>query len=232
MSEDGRMYGALKTSLCLIFSLISGAATAGIIIGENKIYFSGKKDFVDVRVRNPSEENYLLVSRVVSEESRHNIESAVQEKNFIVTPPAVSLKAGKERILRIAKADIKSLPGNRESMHFLSVTSIPEDKTAENSVQIAVRTWIRLIYRPENLIKNKKLEYNLEKNGSEVKFNNKSPFYLFFSGVEFNRNTVTGLKVIPPFGNAIIGECFERCDISYELLNDDGSIGQKEKLSL
>lgn len=115
-------------------------------------------------------------------------------------------------------------------MHFLSVTSIPEGKNTENSMQIAVRKWIRLIYRPENLIKKGKVKYTFQKKSGEVKLNNLSPFYIFLYRVEINGKKSEGPKFVIPFGNCVIGKCLQKCHISYELLEDYGSKGETENI--
>lgn len=220
------------TGLGALLILFSAPAMSSIIFGENKIYFSGKNEFADVRVRNAGSESYLLASRMMSEETRYNMTRDGQEKSFMVTPPAVSLKGGGERILRITKSDTTHLPVTRESMHFLSVTSIPGGKASENSVQIAVRTWIRVIYRPEGLDTNKKMKFAFQKNNGEAVINNMSPFYLFISQLEINKVKIEEPRIIPPYKKINIGKCKSKCEVSYSFYKEDGSTGQTEKVAL
>src|SRR6478735_6841613 len=70
---------------------------------------------------------------------------------LIVTPPSSRLDPGMENILRIMRVG-GGLPADRESVFRLNVKEIPEKAdTRENTLQIAVRSRIKLFYRPSSL---------------------------------------------------------------------------------
>ena len=71
---------------------------------------------------------------------------------FTVTPPLFRLNGGKENTLRVVKT-AQALPEDRESVFWLSVKTVPPEAEGKgNHLQIAVRTRIKLFYRPASLV--------------------------------------------------------------------------------
>lgn len=69
----------------------------------------------------------------------------------MVTPPLFRLGAGQENNLRILRTG-GNLPEDRESLYWMNIKSIPsttEKQDNVNTLQIAVKTRIKLIYRPQ-----------------------------------------------------------------------------------
>ncbi|MCV5920354.1 fimbria/pilus periplasmic chaperone, partial [Escherichia coli] len=72
---------------------------------------------------------------------------------FIITPPLFKLDPEKNNILRIVNIT-HGLPQDRESVYWVNVKAIPsksDDSENKNVLQIAVRTRIKLFYRPAGL---------------------------------------------------------------------------------
>ncbi|MCC3264159.1 fimbria/pilus periplasmic chaperone, partial [Paenibacillus polymyxa] len=72
---------------------------------------------------------------------------------FIITPPLFKLSPTKNNVLRIVNTS-DALPQDRESVYWVNVKSIParsEDAENKNVLQIAVRTRLKLFYRPAGL---------------------------------------------------------------------------------
>lgn len=214
--------------------LFTRNAESSIIIGGNKIYFFESRESLDVSVRNVSNQTYLLISRIVSEEERFSFENKILAKKFIVIPPAVSVHRQGERILRITKGNIKSLPSDRESMHYLSVTAIPDGNVIENSVQIAVRTWVKLIYRPLGLTQSRTPDVKFKREKGQVIAKNTTPYYTFLSEVNVNGKEYESSITLEPFSEVHLYSCEHTllCRISYKTYHDDGSISEIKNTSI
>lgn len=102
-----------------------------------------------------------------------------------MTPPLFRLNGGKENTLRVVKT-AQALPEDRESVFWLSVKTVPPEAEGKgNHLQIAVRTRIKLFYRPASLVglpeeAAKKVRW--ERSGNTLKAINDS-YYLSFSTV-------------------------------------------------
>lgn len=123
--------------------LLINTANAGVIIGGTRvIYNEGNKD-VSISVENPDKIPYLIQSWI------DNIDEKKQS-DFTITPPLFRLNAEKTNALRIFLTENK-LPNDRESLFWLNIKTIPATERTENSLQIAFKTQMKLIYRPKAL---------------------------------------------------------------------------------
>ncbi len=175
-----------KTALMLVLS--SCTAYAGTQIGATRvIYTEGKKE-VSVSISNKDTSPYLIKSWIENAD--------IPGTHFIVTPPLFRMDGNQKNVIRIFKAN-SQLPADRESLFFLNITSIPSSSGEEdrNTLQIAVRTKMKLIYRPKLLMKDipetfsEKIVWTV--NGNSITGKNISPYYLNLAQI-----TING-KVIP-----------------------------------
>ncbi|SUI92885.1 long polar fimbrial operon protein LpfB [Shigella flexneri] len=72
---------------------------------------------------------------------------------FTVIPPVSRLEPSQEKILRIIHTKGVSLPDDHESVFWLNIKNIPPSASnkATNSLEIAVKTRIKLFWRPANI---------------------------------------------------------------------------------
>ena len=99
-----------------------------------------------------------------------------------------------ENVLRVVRTG-GNLPEDRESMFWLNIKAIPSSKKVAgvNTLQIAVNTRIKLMYRPAS-VKGKpeavadQLEWHRE--GNDLVVNNPTPFYMNFQSVTLNGHKV------------------------------------------
>ncbi|MCL7707702.1 molecular chaperone, partial [Enterobacter kobei] len=71
---------------------------------------------------------------------------------FMVTPPLFRLAAHQDNTLRVVRTG-GTLPEDRESLYWLNIKSIPSAAKIEgvNRLQIAIKTRIKLMYRPASV---------------------------------------------------------------------------------
>ena len=126
-----------------MFTLVQATATAGVIIGGTRIIFDGAKKEASISVNNPDATPYLIQSWIDEQEGGSG------KTPFIITPPLYRLDSGQKNIERIVATG--SLPQTQESLFWVNIKAIPSASKQMNSLQIAVKTRIKLIYRPVTL---------------------------------------------------------------------------------
>ena len=130
------------------------AAHAGIqIVGTRVVYPSNERE-VTVRVINSGTSPRLLQVWTDSGDEKETAETS--KAPFLVTPPISRVEPGKGQSLRLMFTGSGSLPQDRESVFWLNVVEVPPKPegaaTAENNyLQFAVRTRIKIFYRPQSL---------------------------------------------------------------------------------
>lgn len=137
----------LALAACLWFPKVQ----AGVDIGSTRVVYQGKEKNATLNVSNSDNDGtpYLVQSWVSHYDNRD--ESADE---FITTPPLFRLDAKVQNVLRIIATDTQNLPTDKESLFLLNVKAIPaisDEQRNKNVLQIALKTSIKLFYRPADL---------------------------------------------------------------------------------
>lgn len=128
-----------------------------------------------------------------------------------------------------------SLPQDRESVYWVNVKAIPsqnEENEGKNVLQIAVRTRIKLFYRPAGLkgdIKSSPGELRFTRNGKQIKVDNPTVFNITFSDVFINGHEIEKSGMVPAKGSLNINlpaGVNSASQIKYNTINDFGSSGE------
>ena len=140
--------------LVLVLAGAQGAHAGLQIFGTRVIYPSGARE-VSVNVLNQDTGQgavRLMQAWIDSGKAEENAQSS--RAPFLVTPPMARIDGGGGQSLRIM-FNGAPLPDDRESLFYLNVLEIPpKPKLTEESrsyLQFAVRTRIKLFYRPQGL---------------------------------------------------------------------------------
>ncbi|AZG99592.1 fimbrial biogenesis chaperone [Proteus mirabilis] len=212
----------MKSIILFFISLfIINTSYAGVIIsGTRVIYNEGNKN-VSINVKNPDKMPYLIQSWIDDFEEK-------KQSKFTITPPLFRLNPDKENTLRIFLTE-EGLPSDQESLFWLNIKTIPATEKTENSLQIAFKTQMKLIYRPKTL-KNvnfeeeqKKLTWSKER--GKVIVYNPTPYFMNFQTIKFNGQLVDDISYVKPFSTKSfdINDNNEHGLISWELINDYGA---------
>lgn len=177
-------HGYLLSSLLFI----AATAHAGVIINGTRLIYQGSKKESSVGLTNPDNIDYLVQSWTDAGRNNPN------KPPFLITPPLFRLDAKEDNVLRVVRTG-GNLPEDRESLYWLNIKSIPSSKKMEgvNTLQIAVNTRIKLIYRPAALRGKPeevadKLTWRRE--GQELVVENPTPYYMNFQSVTLNGQKV------------------------------------------
>ncbi|WP_195276290.1 fimbrial biogenesis chaperone [Proteus mirabilis] len=212
----------MKSIILFFISLfIINTSYAGVIIsGTRVIYNEGNKN-VSINVKNPDKMPYLIQSWIDDFEEK-------KQSKFTITPPLFRLNPDKENTLRIFLTE-EGLPSDQESLFWLNMKTIPATEKTENSLQIAFKTQMKLIYRPKSLKdvnfeeEQKKLSWSKER--GKVIVYNPTPYFMNFQTIKFNGKLVDDVSYAKPFSTKSfdINDNNEHGLISWELINDYGA---------
>lgn len=215
----------------VVVSLLSASVQAGVIVGGTRVIYNGEKKETSISVKNPDNSSFLIQSWSDAGES------SADKSPFMVTPPLFRLGGGQENTLRIIRTGGK-LAEDRESLYWLNIKSIPatEKKDNVNTLQIAVKTRIKLIYRPQSLTQQPedltgKLSW--QRSGNKLTVSNPTAYYMNFSTLKVGTSTVKDATYVAPMSSASFSiPNGASGDVSWTLINDFGSIGSEHRARL
>lgn len=210
MNLLNRALGAAVVCLCFA----APAAHASVVISGTRVVFDAASGEATVRLTN-NNTRPALVEAWIDAGDMHATPDTVKTP-FLITPPVFRINAHKDQSLRILYvAGDKPLPSDRESIFWLNVLEIPPKPTGAaahaNTLQFAIRTRIKLFYRPDHLSPSRidapaKLTWSAATTGHKVtlKVTNPTPYYLTLSKVTVTANGHTfnaKTGMVAPFGH-------------------------------
>jgi len=126
-------------------------ARADIQISGTRVIYPADESEVTVQVDNSGSSPRLL--QIWTDGGDPNETAATSKAPFLVTPPMSRLEPGKGQALRLMFTGT-DVPQDRESVYWLNVLEVPprpKGGTNDNFLQFAVRTRIKILYRPSGL---------------------------------------------------------------------------------
>ncbi|KLF16063.1 pili assembly chaperone [Klebsiella aerogenes] len=206
-----------------------GIGHAGVVIGGTRFIYHAERTALSVPLRNTSESDWLVDSHVLSGGRWPGADNLSPRKPpFVVTPPLFLLRAGQENTLRVAWSG-EALAQDRETLFTLSIAAIPSGKTGVNSVQMAFRSALKLIYRPVGLTGDpqqayRQLAWSLTADGLAVR--NAGPYYVTLFSTRVNGAPIDAAGVVAPFSTRRTSWCRQatRCVVRWQSLNDAGGV--------
>lgn len=193
--------------LLLALLLGSGWASANVIINGTRFIYPEKSKEIVMQLVNKGDRPALVQSWIDDGDINSTPETA--NVPFLLTPPVVKVSGRNGQQLRIKKLPA-SLPGDRESVFYINVLDIPpvpEHLAGQNTVQLAVKSRIKLFYRPAALAGKPDDAVNglrLLATGSGFRLVNNSPFHISIANIENSAKTklLNDSVMVPPFGEA------------------------------
>ncbi|MCM7771397.1 molecular chaperone [Enterobacter asburiae] len=198
-------------------------AFAGVVIGGTRVIFDGGKKEASISVNNVDATPYLIQSWVDMPEGNAN------KAPFIVTPPLYRLNGGQQNIERILFSG--SLPQDKESLFWLNIKAIPSATKQANALQIAVKTRIKLIYRPAGLKASTPEEQanklTWSRSGNKLQVTNPTSYVINFNEISIGGKKLEDVTWVDPGKVAIFslppGAAGNQ--IIFKVINDYGSPG-------
>ena len=204
-------------------------ANAGVIIGGTRVIFEGAKKEATINITNPDNTPYLIQSWI-------DMQDGVSGKTpFIITPPLYRLDGGQKNLERIVMTG--SLPQEQESLFWLNIKAIPSASQQMNALQIAVKTRIKLIDRPEGLRastpEEQATKLTWQQSGNAIQVNNPTPYVINFNEITLGGRKLDDVTYVLPGASArfSLPEGVRGHSLTFKVINDYGSPGTAHQAS-
>jgi chaperone protein EcpD len=239
------MFGSIKTfcrdsaarpcaMAALLLAIHAPASHGALTLSATRVVFESDKRNVSLVVANPSDKPYAVQTWVNTQ-----ADDTTTAVPFMVSPPLFRVNPGKEQQVQINGLP-NTLPSDRESLFYFNAQEIPQVESDQSNVlNIAIRTRIKLFYRPSQLKDNpnvrlKDLQWSLQHIDGQPRLvvNNPTPFHYTFHRLEVSasgqsRTLATPPMVMPldrqvyPLDNLKPGADMQ---VSFTTINDYGGI--------
>lgn len=222
----------------IIFSALLGCivsascfnANATVNIGGTRVLYDGDKKEVSLSIHNPDNKPYLIQTVV------DNLTNDPQKPPFIITPPLYRLDGDKDNVMRIIMSG--RLPQDKESMYWLRVKAIPSAPREKNTLQIAVATNIKLIYRPAAL-KDINVEKESEKlswrvSDHKLEITNPTPCFINFNEIIVAGKNLQNVSYAAPGVTTrfTLPAGVEDGNLQFSVISDFGAVGSLHSTSV
>lgn len=206
---------------------LSGAL-AGVVVGGTRLIYDAGKNEASLTLSNRDKDTaYLLQSW-----TENITEGDTRKTPFIITPPLFRLNEEQDNILRLIYTGSPALPADRESAYWLNTKAIPETtRTDANRLLIAVRSRIKLFYRPAGLPGNANDAYKAltwQRQNTRLTVSNPTPYYVSFNKVNVGEAEVANPPMVAPFSSASMTAPASAGPITWRAVNDYGGITPAE----
>jgi len=201
---------AIMNRQLLLAILFLGSTTvqANIVINGTRVIYPEKKKDVVVQLVNNGTSSSLVQAWIDDGDINSTPETA--NVPFLLSPPVVKVSGDSGQQLRITKIGAP-LAGDRESVFFLNVLDIPptpENLQGTNTLQLAIKSRIKIFYRPSGLNKQASTSIDnieLQAVPTGFKVTNKSPYFFTLAnvGLHDKKHLLVESIMVPPFSSAV-----------------------------
>lgn len=214
---------------CALLIIATLPAWAGVVIGGTRFVFAEHQKALSLSLRNTSDQPWLVNIRVLNGgDWPGSLPASAGNVPLMVTPPLFSLKSRGENNVRIISTN-SNLPKDRESLFTLSVASIPSGRPGPDSVQLAVRSRLKLFWRPDGLKGSpdnayRQLRWQITPSGLMV--SNPTPYYVTVFKLNVDGQAVDNAGVVAPFSDRHTPWCKGKtvCPLRWQSINDYGRV--------
>ncbi|MEG0860916.1 MAG: molecular chaperone [Pseudomonas sp.] len=231
----------IPTSLLAAACLIGWVSTAhaALTVSSTRIVHESNKRSSSVVVANPSKQAYAAQAWVNTSD-----DDTTTQVPLIASPALFRLDPGKRQSVQINMLP-NQLPQDRESVFYFNVQEIPQVSAVDKNVlNIALRTRIKLFYRPSQLTERpetqlKALKWSLQRKGGQTYLvvDNPSPYHYTFGRLEVSnqnqREVLDARAMAVPLGQqSYLLSTLRPADdltVTFTAINDYG--GHSEPLS-
>ena len=164
-----------KLLLCALLAC-SANTFAGIQVDATRVIYNSDSKSASLSINNDSEETYMVQTWLDTGDASQ----IPRDIPIIVTPPILKLAPHKEAVLRFIYSG-KGLAQDRESLFWVNVQEIPPAPKQDNVLQVAIRTRIKLFYRPQALQTNLQAQAEAlkwQRQGEALTVTNNGPMYV------------------------------------------------------
>ncbi|MBT0724902.1 fimbria/pilus periplasmic chaperone [Rosenbergiella sp. S61] len=213
-----------KIFFTTIVFCVSFAVNANVIINGTRVIYPKDNKEVIVQLYNNGDSPSLVQSWI--DDGDINSTPETSKAPFLVSPPVVKVDghSGQQVGLKLLG---NTLPSDKESMFYLNVLDIPptpDNLNGMNTIQMAIRSRIKVIVRPKEIssIKNTpSTQLIVSKNSNGVQLDNKGAYFINIANIICGQDSF--LKeplILRPFTRENIDtirkvDVEEKCNLTY-----------------
>lgn len=227
----------MKVVICWSLLMFSVSAFAGIQVDATRVIYNGANQSSSLSLKNDSEDTYMVQTWLDIGDSTQNPKGLP----IVVTPPILKLASKKEAVLRFIYSG-QGLPQDKESVFWVNVQEIPPAPKVENVLQVAIRTRVKLFYRPAALkidLQQQAQALKWQRQGNEVVVSNNGPAHITLGVLRFaNRGqiscSVEGDMLVPQGIQriALPATCGNASELTFTFINDYGGHTEIKEIRL
>lgn len=227
----------MKIAVCCSLLMLSMGAFAGIQVDATRVIYKGGSQSASLSLTNDSEDTYMVQSWLDTGDARQNPKGLP----ILVTPPILKLASKKEAILRFIYSG-QGLPQDKESLFWINVQEIPPAPKLENVLQVAMRTRIKLFYRPASLqidLQKEAKSLKWQRMGDELVVTNSGPAHVTLGILSFGLGgkqacSLNGDMILPQDNLRIKlpEKCRAASELSFSFINDYGGHTEVKNIKL
>lgn len=217
----------ISTAFAAVCLFVPGCFAGGISLNATRIIYQEGQKEASLTVQNHSQKDVFLVQSWIDDINGN------KKTPFIITPPLFQMQPNKNNALRIVNIN-NQLPADRESVYWINVKAIPavsEDGAGKNLLQIAVRTRLKLFYRPSGLPGDqasaaKMLTFSHA--GNQLAIDNPSAYVMTFHDLKVSGKTIDDPVMVPAKGHLSVklpANVGAFSQVQYSIINDFGAAG-------
>lgn len=225
----------IKHILLAWLCLWATSTCANVVINSTRVIYQETNKDVIVQLINSGEDPSLVQAWIDDGDMNSTPETA--KVPFLLSPPVVKVSANNGQQLRIKKIG-EPLAKDRESVFYLNVLDIPpvpENLQGQNTLQLAVKSRIKLFYRPKALNVKPDAIANyikLHAQGSQMLIKNNAPYHFTLANIDRGnqKNLLVDAIMIAPFSSATVKtrEPLKASDsLSMKYVDDFGAYKEK-----
>ncbi|NBX55416.1 MAG: molecular chaperone [Betaproteobacteria bacterium] len=201
----------LRNTVVCWLGLALGLAQADMVIDTTRVIYPEGRREVTLKVTNTAKDKPALVQLWLDD---GNPSKSIDEivTPFNLSPPVARLRAEGSQVVRLTYTG-DPLPSDRESVFWFNMLEVPQKSAEENKISFAVRTRIKVFYRPKALREDPATLMDrvtwkvFQKDGQWMaEATNPTPFNMSFFGLSFgqsgNYDVLGEGGMVPPLGKA------------------------------
>ncbi|MFC0226931.1 fimbrial biogenesis chaperone [Serratia aquatilis] len=188
-----------------IFFIISFQVNANnIIVNGTRFIFPSNEKEITIQLNNTADRPAVAQVWLDKGDARETPDNI--SVPFVITPPISRVDGKSGQTLRVRLPNRNGLLGDREQLWWLNLLEIPPTPTSaqthgNNSLQLAIRSRFKFIYRPTGLGDRDAAPelLVLSKQGEELAINNPTPFYITITRIlQADNKSLLGKTVVAP----------------------------------
>lgn len=225
------MFRKVLKKIAVSLLLISTSAISGVEIGGTRLIYNGTGHQAAISVSNPDNTPCLIQSWVSKNENSDDGDSL-----FVTTPPLFKLNPYAQNSVRVMLAG-NAVPQDRESVYWLNIKSIPSSSAeAKNELLIAVKSKMKLFYRPAGLKGDPSLAYQqltFSAAGGKLSVHNPTPYSVSLYDVKVNGKELAKPPMVLPFQTLSLPQTTVASgEVSWRAINDFGGVTAQHKFKI